>query len=72
MVTKAKPAAPPQSTTKRIAKHPATAAGGGVSLLSIVPFLPPNWQPYGYAITGLLGLVAPLLASRQQQQRTTD
>jgi hypothetical protein len=47
---------------KPIIQQPSTAAGAGVSLTSLVPFLPPAWQSYGYIAAALLGLAVPMLA----------
>lgn len=60
------------STKRKVVTQPATAAGAGVTLTSVVPFLPATWQPYGYGIAALLGVVAPLLAAHQGQQRASD
>jgi hypothetical protein len=50
---------------RNVLTQPATAAGAGVSLTSLVPlFLPPEWHQYGYAAAAVLGLIAPLLISR--------
>lgn len=52
---------------RKVMTQPATVAGAGVSLTSLVTFLPAQWQGYGYAAAAVLGLVVPLVASRQQR-----
>lgn len=47
---------------KSVIQQPTTAAGAGVSLTSLVPFLPPQWQSYGYIAAAILGLAVPVLA----------
>jgi hypothetical protein len=55
---------------KPMMQQPTTAAGAGVSLTSLVPFLPPQWQSYGYIAAALLGLAVPMLA--QHANRDAD
>jgi hypothetical protein len=64
----AKKSAAKAKSKRKVATQPATAAGAGVTLTSIVPFLPPNWQSYGYIAAAALGVIAPVLAARQQQR----
>jgi hypothetical protein len=55
---------------KSVMQQPSTAAGAGVSLTSLVPFLPPAWQSYGYIAAALLGLAVPILS--QMANRDAD
>jgi hypothetical protein len=53
---------------KPLVQQPTTVAGAGVSLTSFVTFLPPHWQPYGYALAGILGLLVPVAAALAQRE----
>lgn len=55
---------------KSVMQQPSTAAGAGVSLTSLVPFLPPQYQAWGYGLAALLGLAVPVLA--QMANRDAD
>lgn len=55
---------------KSMIQQPTTAAGAGVSLTSLVPFLPPQYQAWGYGAAAILGLAVPILA--QLANRDSD
>lgn len=73
MVAKKAVAAKPKTKRKSVVQQPAPVAGAAASLTSIVPFLPPSWQTWGYAAAALIGAAAPILAMVQQGgQRSSD
>lgn len=60
-------AAKPKAKRKGVVQQPTTAVAGGVTLTSLVPFLPPQYQSYGYIAAAALGVLGPVLAQRAQR-----
>lgn len=58
---------PTKTKRRSIVKQPTTAAGAGLSLTSLVPFLPPQYQAAGYIVAALFGAAVPILAAHAQR-----